>query len=69
MFIAIFQSVRKDEKRKKNEEIKTKFWPLIYLGNGRAIFLKFGMWGDLPGRHLCSETSFNQMRDHGAIKV
>ena len=32
-------------------------------------FFKFGMWGGLPGRHLCSETGSNQMRDHEATKV
>ena len=28
-FIAIFASVRKDEEEKKNEEKKTKLWPLV----------------------------------------
>ena len=35
----------------------------------KEIFFKFGMWGSLPGGHLCSKTSSNQMKDHGATKV
>ena len=35
----------------------------------KAIFFKFGMWGGLPGGHLCSEIGSNRMKGHGATKM
>ena len=67
-FIAIFRSVQKD--KEKNEERKKKeILATHILLTAGAISFKFGMWGSLPGRHLCSETSSNQIRDHRATKV
>ena len=59
--------MRKDEeekRRNKNEILTTHISEMA-----GAIFFNFGMWGGLPGGHLCSETGSYWMRDHGATKV
>ena len=62
----ILQSVREEEE--KNEEKKPNF-VRSYLGNGLAIYFKFGMWTPLPSRHFCSNFGFNWIGEHGATKV
>ena len=76
VFIAIFAKCAKRNQspcspptaKKKNKEIKTNFGH-SYLRTANKIPFRLGMWRGLPGRHLCSETSFNRIRDHGATKV
>ena len=55
---------KKKKQRNKNDILATNI-----LKMAKETFLKFGMWGGLPGGYLCSETGSNQMKDHGAIKV
>ena len=35
----------------------------------REISFKFGTWHGLPGGNLCSDTSSNRIKDHGATKA
>ena len=67
-FIAILQSVRKDEEEKKRRN-KNQLLGTHISEMAKAMFFKFGMWGGLPGGNLCSKTGFNRMKDHGATKV
>ena len=55
---------KKKKQRNKNELLGTHISEMA-----KAIFFKFGMWGRLPGGHLCSKTGSNRMKDHGATKV
>ena len=58
------KKTKKKKQRNKNEILAT------YIAvTARVISFKFGMWGGLHGRYLCSETGSNRMRDHGATKV
>ena len=61
----MYENTKKEKKRRNQNEILATHISKM----AGVISLKFGMWGSLPGGHLCSETGFNQMRDHGATKV
>ena len=68
MFIAMFQNVQKDKEEKKLRN-KNEILATHISETAREISFKFGMSGGVPGRHLCSKTGSNRMRDHGATKV
>ena len=60
---------KKMKNKKKKPRNKNELLGIHILEMAKAIFFKFGMWGGLPGRHLCSKTGSNRMKDHGATKV
>ena len=55
----ILQSVRKEEKQRKNLTLAARISEI-----SGAILFKVGMWTPLPGRHLCSKFGSNRIRDH-----
>ena len=55
---------RRKKRRKKNLTLAARISEMA-----GAIFFKFGMWTPLPSRHICSNFSFNRIRNHGATKV
>ena len=61
-FIANFAKCAK--RRKKTQTLAARISEMA-----GAIFFKFGMWIPLPSRNVCSNFSFNRIRNHGATKV
>ena len=56
MFYSNFSKCAKRRIRKKKQRNKNEILGTHISEMAKAIFFKFGMWGGLPGGHLCSKT-------------